>query len=133
MTKLIEQTYNLNITPRQGPLGQLLVQVEGMEPMTGQDFLTWLHAASQSPEQTLRPANRNSIEVWRDTKLSPMPKAKLKEMAEFREQWKKFKRKFPQKSNEELNEMTREWLDTKNNFLANWADQFAEDLLSGKI
>lgn len=133
MVDIIEQTYNLNITPCKGLDGQALLRVEGLDPMTGQEFAEWLFKASLNPEPILRPASRNSVAVWRDTKESPMPKAKLKEMDEFNLQWKKFKRKYPQKSAEEISQMTQEWLDTKRNFLANWVDQFAEDLLSGKI
>ena len=131
--KLLEQTWNLNITPRLGLDGQKLIQVEGMEPFTPEDFASWLHAASQSPEPTIRPASRNSIEVWRDTKESPQPKEKLEKMNEFNKQWKKLKRKFPQKSNEELNQMTQEWIDLKENFLASFADKIGDDLLAGRI
>lgn len=131
MTKLIEQTWNLNITPRRGELGQLLVQVESLAPMTGEEFLTWLHKASQDPEPTIRPASRASVAVWRDTKESPRPKAELERMSEFSTQYKKFKRKFPGKSHEELSKMTKEWLDMKQDFLANFADRLGEDLLGG--
>ena len=130
MTKLLEQTWNLNITPRKGPDGQLLIQVEELEPMTPQAFATWLHKASQDPEPSIRPASRASVAVWRDTKESPRPKAELEKMTEFSGQYKKFKRKFPGKSHEELCKMTQEWLDMKQDFLNSFADKLGDDLLA---
>lgn len=132
MTRLLEQTWNLNLTPREGPDGQLLVEVEGGLLMSGQDFVHWLHEASQSPDPALRPANRNSIEVWRDTRESPQPKAKLREMDEFALQYKKLKRKWPGLGQEELRRKTQEALDAKRDFLENFAELALEDLLGNK-
>ena len=131
MTELLNQTFNLNITPKVGANGALMVQVEELEPMTPEAFISWLHSAAKSPEPTIRPASRASVAVWRDTKESPQPKEKLEKMNEFNRQWKKFKRKFPHKSNEELNKMTQSWLDTKAEFLASFADSVALEILNG--
>ena len=131
MTRLLEQTWNLNLTPREGPDGQLLVEVEGGLLMSGPDFVRWLHEASQSPDPALRPASRNSIEVWRDTRESPQPKAKLREMDEFALQYKKLKRKWPGLGQEELRKKTQEALDAKRDFLENFAELALEDLLGG--
>lgn len=129
MTTLLEQTWNLNITPRQGPNGELLLEVEGGLLMTGQDFAVWLHKASQSPEPALRPASRNSIEVWRDTRESPQPKAKLREMDEYAELYRKMKRKFPRESQEQLQKRAKEALEVRKTFLESWAELALEDLL----
>lgn len=131
MTRLLERTYNLNVSPRLGPDGTQLVQIETMAPMTAEQFLAWLHAADHSPEQAPRPASRASIEVWRDTKDSPRPKAELEKMNEFAKQWKRFKRKFPHLSKEELDRKTQEWLDMKASFLESFAEMSANELLSG--
>lgn len=131
MTKLLERTYSLNVSPRLSADGTKLVQVETMEPMTAEEFLAWLHAADHSPEQAPRPASRASIEVWRDTKASPRPKAELERMNEFAKQWKRFKRKFPHLSKEELDRKTKEWLDMKASFLESFAEMSANELLSG--
>ena len=129
MTTLLEQTWNLNITPRQGPNGELLLEVEGGLLMTGQDFAVWLHKASQSPEPALRPASRNSIEVWRDTRESPQPKAKLREMDEYAELYRKMKRKVPRESQEQLQKRAKEALEVRKTFLESWAELALEDLL----
>lgn len=131
MTKLLGRTYNLNVSPSLGPDGRQLVQVETMEPMTAEEFLAWLHSADQDPELAPRPASRASIEVWRDTKASPRPKAELERMDEFAKQWKRFKRKFPHLSKEELDRKTKEWLDMKASFLESFAEMSANELLSG--
>jgi len=131
MTKLLERTYSLNVSPRLGPDGKQLVQVETMEPMTAEQFLAWLHSVDHNPEQAPRPASRASIEVWRDTKASPKPKAELERMTEFAKQWKRFKRKFPHLSKEELDRKTKEWLDMKASFLESFAEMSANELLSG--
>ena len=131
MTRLLEKTYNLNVSPRIGLDGTQLVQVETMEPMTAEQFLAWLHAVDHNPEQAPRPASRASIEVWRDTKASPRPKEELERMTEFAKQWKRFKRKFPHLSKEELDRKTNEWLDMKASFLESFAEMSANELLSG--
>lgn len=129
MTRLIEQTWNFNITPRIGVQGELLVQVEELAPMSAEEFVTWLHKASASVELPLRPAKRDSVRVWRDTKESPQPREALEKLSEFNKQWKKFKRRFPQLSNEELNKKTQEWLDMKQSFLQSFAEMGTDELL----
>ena len=42
------------------------------------------------------------MQVWKDTAESPQPKEKLREMDLFREEYKRFKRKYPQAKDEVL-------------------------------
>lgn len=132
MTTLLEQTWNLNITPKRGQDGELLLEVEGGLLMTGQAFAEWLHKASQSPEPALRPASRNSIEVWRDTRESPQPKAKLREMDEYAELYRKMKRKFPRESQEQLQKRAKEALEARKSLLESWAELALEDFFEGQ-
>lgn len=106
-----ETTYSLNIRVLGTSDSDARVQVESLEPMTQEEFWSFLIRASKAGQ--LPKTTRPSRAVWRDTKESPQPKSRLKEMDEFNQMYKKFKRKFPQASHELLVEKTQQYLDQR--------------------
>lgn len=126
MKTYIQTTFTLNITV----LESGALQVEGIEPafQKPEDLFSWLqNLAAEKPmlsayhptrfssewarkDELQRQAKvqeffrkkKESVQVWRDTAESPQPKEKLKEMDLFREEYKRFKRKYPQAKDEVL-------------------------------
>ncbi len=126
MKTYIQTTFTLNITV----LESGALQVEGFEPafQSPEDLYSWLQnlAAEKPMPSPYRPTRfssewaredelqrqararelfkkrKESVQVWKDTAESPQPKEKLREMDLFREEYKRFKRKYPQASDEVL-------------------------------
>lgn len=126
MKTYIQTTFTLNITV----LESGALQVEGFEPafQEPQELYSWLqNLAAEKPmpspyhptrfssewareDELQRQARaremfkkrKESVQVWKDTTESPQPKEKLREMDLFREEYKRFKRKYPQASDEVL-------------------------------
>lgn len=126
MKTYIQTTFTLNITVLES--GDL--QVEGFEPafQSPEDLFSWLQnlAAEKPMPSPYRPTRfssewaredelqrqararelfkkrKESVQVWKDTAESPQPKEKLREMDLFREEYKRFKRKYPQAKDEVL-------------------------------
>lgn len=126
MKTYIQTTFTLNITV----LESGALQVEGFEPafQSPEDLYSWLQnlAAEKPMPSPYRPTRfsaewaredelqrqararelfkkrKESVQVWKDTTESPQPKEKLREMDLFREEYKRFKRKYPQASDEVL-------------------------------
>lgn len=126
MKTYIQTTFTLNITV----LESGALQVEGFEPafQSPEDLYSWLqNLAAEKPmpspyhptrfssewareDELQRQARarelfkkrKESVQVWKDTAESPQPKEKLREMDLFREEYKRFKRKYPQAKDEVL-------------------------------
>lgn len=126
MKTYIQTTFTLNITV----LESGALQVEGFEPafQSPEDLYSWLQnlAAEKPMPSPYRPTHfssewaredelqrqararelfkkrKESVQVWKDTAESPQPKEKLREMDLFREEYKRFKRKYPQAKDEVL-------------------------------
>lgn len=126
MKTYIQTTFTLNITV----LESGALQVEGFEPafQSPEDLYSWLQnlAAEKPMPSPYRPTRfssewaredelqrqararelfkkrKESVQVWKDTAESPQPKEKLREMDLFREEYKRFKRKYPQAKDEVL-------------------------------
>lgn len=126
MKTYIQTTFTLNITV----LESGALQVEGFEPafQRPEDLYSWLQnlAAEKPMPSPYRPTRfssewaredelqrqararelfkkkKESVQVWKDTAESPQPKEKLREMDLFREEYKRFKRKYPQAKDEVL-------------------------------
>lgn len=126
MKTYIQTTFTLNITV----LESGALQVEGFEPafQSPEDLYSWLQnlAAEKPMPSPYRPTRfsaewaredelqrqararelfkkrKESVQVWKDTSESPQPKEKLREMDFFREEYKRFKRKYPQAKDEVL-------------------------------
>lgn len=126
MKTYIQTTFTLNITV----LESGALQVEGFEPafQSPEDLYSWLQnlAAEKPTPSPYRPTRfssewaredelqrqararelfkkrKESVQVWKDTAESPQPKEKLREMDLFREEYKRFKRKYPQAKDEVL-------------------------------
>lgn len=126
MKTYIQTTFTLNITV----LESGALQVEGFEPafQSPEDLYSWLQnlAAEKPMPSPYRPTcfssewaredelqrqararelfkkRKESVQVWKDTTESPQPKEKLREMDLFREEYKRFKRKYPQAKDEVL-------------------------------
>lgn len=126
MKTYIQTTFTLNITV----LESGALQVEGFEPafQSPEDLYSWLqNLAAEKPmpspyhptrfssewareDELQRQAQarelfkkrKESVQVWKDTAESPQPKEKLREMDIFREEYKRFKRKYPQAKDEVL-------------------------------
>lgn len=126
MKTYIQTTFTLNITV----LESGALQVEGFEPafQSPEDLYSWLQnlAAEKPMPSPYRPTRfssewaredelqrqararelfkkrKESVQVWKDTAERPQPKEKLREMDIFREEYKRFKRKYPQAKDEVL-------------------------------
>lgn len=113
--RIEEQTFQLNIRVLGETAETARIQIEEMDPMTKDQMWEFLIRACKADE--LPKSARPSREVWRDTREHPQPKAKLKEMDEFNQMYKKFKRKFPQASHELLTEKTKQYLEQRKTIL----------------
>ena len=113
--RIEEQTFQLNIRVLGETDETARVQIEGLDPMTKDQMWNFLIRACKAGE--LPKSARPSREVWRDTREHPQPKAKLREMDEFNQMYKKFKRKFPQASHELLTEKTKQYLEQRKTIL----------------
>lgn len=112
----IEETiFSLNIKVLGTNDSDAKVQIENLAPFSKDEFWEFLIRACKAGE--LPKSARPSREVWRDTKESPQPKKVLKEMDEFNQMYKKFKRKFPQASQELLTQKTKEYLESRRKIL----------------
>lgn len=107
-------TLNINISCTTKN-GALFVIVEGMKPMSLDDFAYWLHSAARTdrniertrltlPEvkEFPREATRESRPITYDTKESPMPTERKTYESRIRAQIAKLRRKHPNASTEEL-------------------------------
>lgn len=124
--RIEETTYNLNITILGTTAEDAKIQIEQIAPMNKDEFWNWLISSAKAQE--LSKTTRPSREVWRDTKENPQPRTKLREMDEFRSTYKKFKRKFPQASEELLRTKTQEFLNGRKKILSDFADILSEKL-----
>lgn len=113
--RIEEQTFQLNIRVLGETAETARVQIEELDPMTKDQMWNFLIRACKAGE--LPKSARPSREVWRDTREHPQPKAKLREMDEFNQMYKKFKRKFPQASHELLTEKTKQYLEQRKTIL----------------
>lgn len=128
--RIEETTFSLNITILGATSSEAKVQVEQISPMGKEEFWNWLISAAKAQE--LPKTTRPSREVWRDTRESPQPRTKIKEMDEYALQYKKFKRKFPQASPELLAQKTKEFLDARKNILSDFTDILSQSLFFEK-
>lgn len=137
MKTYIQTTFTLNITV----LESGALQVEGFEPafQKPQELYSWLqNLAAEKPmpspyhptrfssewareDELQRQARaremfkkrKESVQVWKDTAESPQPKEKLREMDLFREEYKRFKRKYPQAKDEVLRKKAQQIVDLR--------------------
>lgn len=137
MKTYIQTTFTLNITV----LESGALQVEGFEPafQSPEDLYSWLqNLAAEKPmpspyhptrfssewareDELQRQARarelfkkrKESVQVWKDTAESPQPKEKLREMDIFREEYKRFKRKYPQAKDEVLRKKAQQIVDLR--------------------
>lgn len=137
MKTYIQTTFTLNITV----LESGALQVEGFEPafQSPEDLFSWLQnlAAEKPMPSPYRPTRfssewaredelqrqararelfkkrKESVQVWKDTAESPQPKEKLREMDLFREEYKRFKRKYPQAKDEVLRKKAQQIVDLR--------------------
>lgn len=137
MKTYIQTTFTLNITV----LESGALQVEGFEPafQSPEDLYSWLQnlAAEKPMPSPYRPTRfssewaredelqrqararelfkkrKESVQVWKDTAESPQPKEKLREMDLFREEYKRFKRKYPQAKDEVLRKKAQQIVDLR--------------------
>lgn len=121
-----ETTFNLNFTVVGDTFENAKIKVEGMEPMSKDVFWDWFIKMAKKNE--FRKTTRPSREVWRDTKESPQPRAVKEKMDEFARQYKRFKRLFPQASDQILRAKTTEFLENKNKILEDFSAELSKSL-----
>ena len=102
-----------------------LVKVEGLEPMTPQEFAKWLWTASQEPGERIRPLGREPRGIW---KAEEQSKETLAKMTKWREEWNKVRRKYPSKTKQEIDEIVREKLAGLERFQENWKEALEQNL-----
>lgn len=150
MKTYIQTTFTLNITVLES--GDL--QVEGFEPafQSPEDLYSWLQnlAAEKPMPSPYRPTRfssewaredelqrqararelfkkrKESVQVWKDTAESPQPKEKLREMDIFREEYKRFKRKYPQAKDEVLRKKAQQIVDLRRGLVEEIGLELAE-------
>lgn len=150
MKTYIQTTFTLNITV----LESGALQVEGFEPafQEPQDLFSWLQnlAAEKPMPSPYRPTRfssewaredelqrqararemfkkrKESVQVWKDTAESPQPKEKLREMDLFREEYKRFKRKYPQASDEVLRKKAQQIVELRRGLVEEIGQELAE-------
>ena len=66
------------------------------------------------------------MQVWKDTAESPQPKEKLREMDLFREEYKRFKRKYPQASDEVLRKKAQQIVELRRGLVEEIGQELAE-------
>ena len=150
MKTYIQTTFTLNITV----LESGALQVEGFEPafQSPEDLYSWLQnlAAEKPMPSPYRPTRfssewaredelqrqararemfkkrKESVQVWKDTAESPQPKEKLREMDLFREEYKRFKRKYPQASDEVLRKKAQQIVELRRGLVEEIGQELAE-------
>lgn len=150
MKTYIQTTFTLNITV----LESGALQVEGFEPafQSPEDLYSWLQnlAAEKPMPSPYRPTRfssewaredelqrqararelfkkrKESVQVWKDTAESPQPKEKLREMDIFREEYKRFKRKYPQAKDEVLRKKAQQIVDLRRGLVEEIGQELAE-------
>lgn len=150
MKTYIQTTFTLNITV----LESGALQVEGFEPafQSPEDLYSWLQnlAAEKPMPSPYRPTRfssewaredelqrqararelfkkrKESVQVWKDTAESPQPKEKLREMDIFREEYKRFKRKYPQAKDEVLRKKAQQIVDLRRGLVEEIGLELAE-------
>lgn len=150
MKTYIQTTFTLNITV----LESGALQVEGFEPafQEPKDLYSWLQnlAAEKPMPSPYRPTRfssewaredelqrqararemfkkrKESVQVWKDTAESPQPKEKLREMDLFREEYKRFKRKYPQASDEVLRKKAQQIVELRKGLVEEIGLELAE-------
>ena len=150
MKTYIQTTFTLNITV----LESGALQVEGFEPafQEPQGLFSWLQnlAAEKPMPSPYRPTRfssewaredelqrqararemfkkrKESVQVWKDTAESPQPKEKLREMDLFREEYKRFKRKYPQASDEVLRKKAQQIVELRRGLVEEIGQELAE-------
>lgn len=151
MKTYIQTTFTLNITV----LESGALQVEGFEPafQSPEDLYSWLQnlAAEKPMPSPYRPTRfsaewaredelqrqararelfkkrKESVQVWKDTAESPQPKEKLREMDLFREEYKRFKRKYPQAKDEVLRKKAQQIVELRRGLV----EEIRQELLAG--
>lgn len=151
MKTYIQTTFTLNITV----LESGALQVEGFEPafQSPEDLYSWLQnlAAEKPMPSPYRPTRfssewaredelqrqararelfkkrKESVQVWKDTAESPQPKEKLREMDIFREEYKRFKRKYPQAKDEVLRKKAQQIVELRRGLV----EEIGQELLAG--
>jgi hypothetical protein len=151
MKTYIQTTFTLNITV----LESGALQVEGFEPafQSPEDLFSWLQnlAAEKPMPSPYRPTRfssewaredelqrqararelfkkrKESVQVWKDTTESPQPKEKLREMDLFREEYKRFKRKYPQAKDEVLRKKAQQIVELRRGLV----EEIGQELLAG--
>lgn len=129
--RIEENTFQLNIKVLGTNDSDARVQVEELAPMNQEEFWAFLIRACKAGE--LPKSTRPSRAVWRDTRESPQPKAKLKEMDEFNVMYRKLKRKFPTASPKLLEEKTRKYLAQRKALLEEFQQALGEQLEQGGL
>lgn len=150
MKTYIQTTFTLNITV----LESGALQVEGFEPafQNPEDLYSWLQnlAAEKPMPSPYRPTRfssewaredelqrqararelfkkrKESVQVWKDTAESPQPKEKLREMDLFREEYKRFKRKYPQAKDEVLRKKAQQIVELRRGLVEEIGQELAE-------
>lgn len=150
MKTYIQTTFTLNITV----LESGALQVEGFEPafQSPEDLYSWLQnlAAEKPMPSPYRPTRfssewaredelqrqararelfkkrKESVQVWKDTAESPQPKEKLREMDIFREEYKRFKRKYPQAKDEVLRKKAQQIVELRRGLVEEIGQELAE-------
>lgn len=150
MKTYIQTTFTLNITV----LESGALQVEGFEPafQSPEDLYSWLQnlAAEKPMPSPYRPTRfsaewaredelqrqararelfkkrKESVQVWKDTSESPQPKEKLREMDIFREEYKRFKRKYPQAKDEVLRKKAQQIVELRRGLVEEIGQELAE-------
>lgn len=150
MKTYIQTTFTLNITV----LESGALQVEGFEPafQSPEDLYSWLqNLAAEKPmpspyhptrfssewareDELQRQARarelfkkrKESVQVWKDTAESPQPKEKLREMDLFREEYKRFKRKYPQAKDEVLRKKAQQIVELRRGLVEEIGQELAQ-------
>lgn len=150
MKTYIQTTFTLNITV----LESGALQVEGFEPafQSPEDLYSWLQnlAAEKPMPSPYRPTRfssewaredelqrqtrarelfkkrKESVQVWKDTAESPQPKEKLREMDLFREEYKRFKRKYPQAKDEVLRKKAQQIVELRRGLVEEIGQELSE-------
>ena len=66
------------------------------------------------------------MQVWKDTAESPQPKEKLREMDLFREEYKRFKRKYPQAKDEVLRKKAQQIVELRRGLVEEIGQELAQ-------
>lgn len=131
--RIEEQTYNLNFKILGTNDTDAKIQIEELAPMSKDEL--WAFLVRSAKAQELPKSARPSTAVWRDTRESPQPKSKLKEMDEFNAMYKKLKRKFPTAKPELLMQKTKDYIEARKKILeelGGFQDTFQEMLGKGQ-